>query len=82
MGAQVVFSSIFLAWKDSERNRKTHLINMCLTTWFHHINLVYFLFYHVAVYLSPGLLATDGVHLGLKGKRILAQELSGLLIEH
>jgi len=31
------------------------------------------------VYTAPGLLATDGVHLSQRGKRILGHELAGLI---
>jgi len=36
------------------------------------------IFDHGSVYM-PDLLATDGVHLSQKGKRILAQEIAGLI---
>jgi len=36
-------------------------------------------FFDHGVYSVPGLMAVDGVHLGQRGKRILAQELSGLI---
>ena len=35
--------------------------------------------YHGTVYTAPGLLATDGVHLCQRGKRILDQEFAGLI---
>jgi len=77
-GAQVVFSSIpSVAGKSSERGRKTHLINRWLRDWCHRWNFGFF--DHGEVYKAPGLLATDGVHLSQRGKRILAQELAGLI---
>ena len=29
--------------------------------------------------MAPGLLASDGIHLSQKGKRVFAQELAGLI---
>jgi len=77
-GAQVVFSSIpSVAGKSTERGRKTHLINRWLRDWCHQWNFGFF--DHGEVYMAPGLLATDGVQLSQKGKRILAHELVGLI---
>ena len=36
-------------------------------------------FDHGTVYSAPGLMAADGAHLGQSGKKILAQELFGLI---
>jgi len=77
-GAQVVFSSIpSVAGKSTERSRKTHLINRWLRDWCHQWNFGFF--DHGEVYTAPGLLATDGVQLSQRGKRILAHELAGLI---
>ena len=77
-GAQVVFSSIpTVAGKDTERNRKTHLINTWLRGWCHRRNFGFF--DHGEVYTAPGLLVTDGVQLSHRGKRIMAHELAGLI---
>jgi len=77
-GAQVVFSSILpIAGEDKGRNRKSQQINTWLQAWCHRQNLRFF--DHGSVYMAPGLLATDGLHLSQKGKRILAQELAGFI---
>ncbi|KFR02209.1 hypothetical protein Y956_05133, partial [Nipponia nippon] len=77
-GAQAVFSSIpSVAGRHTERNRKTQLINTWLRGWCQQWN--FGVFSHGAVYMAPGLLETDGVHLLQRGKRILAQELAGLI---
>jgi len=77
-GAQVVFSSIPpVAGEDEGRNRRSKQINTWLQTWCHRQNLGFF--DHVSVYMAPGLLATDGVPMSQKGKRILDQELTGLI---
>ena len=78
LGAQVVFSSIpTVAGKDTERSRKTPLINTWLRGWCHRRNFGFF--DHGEVYMAPGLLVTDGVQLSHKGKRIMAHELAGLI---
>jgi len=77
-GAQVVFSSIpSVAGKNTERDRKTHLINRWLRDWCCRWNFGFF--DHGEVYMAQGLLATDGVRLSQRGKRILAHELVGLI---
>ncbi|KAM9663018.1 uncharacterized protein ACIBXB_016421 [Morphnus guianensis] len=77
-GAQAVFSSVpSVAGKYTERNRKTHLVNTWLRDcchWWH-----FGFFDHGEVYTAPGLLATDGVQLSQRGKRILAHEMAGLI---
>jgi len=40
---------------------------------------ILFFFYHGSVYMTPGLLATDGVHLSQRGQRIFAHELAGFI---
>ena len=79
-GAQVVFSSILpVAGNDEGRNRKSQQINTWLRDWCQQKNFGFF--GHGLVYMTPGLLATDRVHLSQRGKRIFAQELAGLIIE-
>jgi len=77
-GAQVVFSSIpSVAGKSTERGRKTHLINRWLRDWCHRLNFGFF--DRREVYTAPGMLATDGVQLSQRGKRILGHQLAGLI---
>ena len=77
-GIQVVFAGIpTVAGKDNAMTRKTHHINTWLRGWCKHKNLGFF--DHVAVYSAPGLRSADGYHLSQRGKRILAQELVGLV---
>jgi len=63
--------------EDEGRNRRSQQINTWLQVWCHNQNLGFF--DHGSVYMAPGLLATDGLHLSQKGKRILVQELAGLI---
>ena len=75
-----MFSSILpVAGNDEGRNSKSHQINTCLRAWCHQQSLGFFDL--GSVYITPGLLVTDGLHLSQKGKRILAQELVGSLKE-
>ena len=77
-GMQVVFSSIpSVAEKGTERIPKTHLINKWLRGWCKHRNFGFF--DHRAIYSAPGMMAADGSSLSLRGKRILAEELAGLI---
>ena len=72
-----MFSSISsVAVRDTERTRKTHLINTRLRGWCHCRNVGFF--NHGVIYSALGLMAADVVHLGHRGKRIQVQELSGL----
>jgi len=74
----VVFSSIpSVAVKNTERDRKTLLIDRWLRDWCHRWNFGFF--DHGEVYTALGLLATGGVQLSQRGKRILAHELVGLI---
>ena len=76
-GVQVVFSSIpTLTGRGTERTRKAHLLNTWLRGWCLRRNLGFF--DHGAVYSAPGLMAVDG-SLSFRGKRILGQELAGLI---
>ena len=74
----MVFSSIpMVTGRGIERTQKAHLLNTWLRGWCQHRN---FGFYdHGALYSAPGLLSADGIQLSLRGKRILAQELAGLI---
>ena len=80
-GAQVVFSSIpQVEGKTTERGWKTYLINTWLRDWCHYQNFEFF--DHGKVYKTPGLLVTNetgGMQLSHRGKRILGQELEGLI---
>lgn len=76
-GVQVVFSSIpTVAGRGTERTRKAHLLNMWLRGWCQRRNLGFF--DHGALYSAPGLMAAGG-SLSFRGKRILGQELAGLV---
>jgi len=71
----MVFSSIpSMARKSTEMDRKTHLIIRWFRDWWN-----FGFFDHGEVYTAPGLLATDGVQLSQRGKRILAHELAGFI---
>ena len=77
-GTQVAFSSVPpVAREDEGRNRRSQQINTWLQAWCHRQNLGFF--DRGSVYMAPGLLATGGVHQSQTGKRILAQELAGLI---
>lgn len=70
----MVFSSISsVAVRDTERTRQTHVLNMLLRGRWHHRNFGFF--NHGALCL----MAADGVHQVIMGKRILAKELSGFI---
>lgn len=61
-GAQVVFSHIPLAAGIKvKRNKKINQINTCLQAWCHQQDFE--IFHDESVYITPGLLETDGVHL-------------------
>jgi len=66
-----------VAGKNTERDRKTHLIIRWLRGWCRQWNFGFF--DHMEVYMAPGLLATDGVWLAQRGKRILAHKLAGFI---
>jgi len=55
----------------------THRINTWLRGCCKRKNLGFF--DHGVVYVAPGLRSADGYHLSQRGKRILAQELAGLV---
>lgn len=77
-GIQVVFASIpLVAGTSAETSRKSHLVNAWLRGWCKHKNFGFF--DHGAVYWAPGLRSADGNCLSPKGRRILAQELAGLV---
>lgn len=80
VGEQVVFSSIPCGMmRDMELSRKMQTLNKWLKSWCCQRNFGFF--NQEAVYSAPGLMATDGSHLSLSGKQILAQklELAGLV---
>ena len=75
---QVAFSSIpSVAGKDTERIQKHHLIKKRLRGWCNHRNFGFF--DHGAIYSALGMMAADGSSLSPRGKRILAEELVGLI---
>ena len=77
-GIQVVFASIpLVAGTNTEMTRKSHLINAWLRGWCKRKHFGFF--DHGAVYSAPGLRSADGNCLSPKGRRILAQELAGLV---
>ena len=81
LGAQVMFSSIpQVEGKTTERGWKTYLINTWLRDRCHCRNSGFF--DHGEVYKAPGLLVTNetgGMQLSQRGKRILGQEIAGLI---
>lgn len=65
---QVAFSSIpSVPGSNTERTRKTHVINMCLRSKDHCRNFGFF--DHGVVSSAPGLMAMDALHLGERGKK-------------
>ena len=57
-GEQVVFSFLSsVTGRDTERTRKTHLLNTWMRGWCSHRN--FGTFNHGVVYLAPGLMAVD-----------------------
>lgn len=77
-GVQVIFSSMpVVSGKDTGRIQKTHLLNRWLKSWCRHKNFGYF--DHGAIYTAPGMMAADASSLSLRGKRVLAEELAGLI---
>jgi len=66
LGAQVVFSSIpSVAGNNTERGRKTHLVNRRLRDWCHRSNFGFF--DHGEVYTALDLLATGASQLSQTG---------------
>ena len=64
----MVFSSIpSVSEENTERGRKTHLIDRWLRCWCCQWNFGFF--DHGEVYTAPGLLVTDGVWLSQKGEK-------------
>jgi len=66
-----------VAGKSTKRGRKTHLVNRWLRDWCHQSNFGFF--DHWEVYTAPGLLATGGVQLSQRRKRILGHKLARLI---
>ena len=76
-GVQVVFSSIPTGeGRGTERTWKARVVNRWLRGWCQHRNFGFF--HHGELYSAPGLMAPDG-SLSPRGKRILGQELAGLI---
>ena len=77
-GAQIVFSSIpSVSGMDEKDYRRTQQVNLWLRNWCYRQGFGFF--NHGLVYRTPELLASDGMHLSQRGKRILGQELAGLI---
>ena len=62
---------------DEGINRKSQQINSWLRDWCNEQNFGYF--DHGLIYRTPGMLATGGQSLTKRGRRILGQELAGLI---
>ena len=78
MGAQFILSSIPSgAVRDMKWPRKTQVMDKWLRDRCCHRKFVFF--DHGAIYSAPGMMAADGSSLSLRGKRILAEELTGLI---
>ncbi|KAK4830595.1 hypothetical protein QYF61_012021 [Mycteria americana] len=65
---------VVVVGSDIGRNRWTHSTNTRLHGWCHCHNFGFF--DNGMVYMAPGLLASDGIHLSQRGKRVFAHELS------
>ena len=77
-GVQVIFSSTpMVSGKGAGRIQKTQLLNRWLKSWCRHKNFGFF--DHGAIYTAPGTMAADASSLSLRGKRVLAEELAGLI---
>ncbi|KGL92569.1 hypothetical protein N301_03553, partial [Charadrius vociferus] len=77
-GTQVVFSSIpSVAIMSEEINRKRQQVNSWLRDWCYRQGFGFF--NHRLPYETPGLLVAGGMSLSQRGKRILGQELAGLI---
>ena len=77
-GAQIVFSSSpSVRGMDEEEYRRTQQMNLWIQDWCYRQGFGFF--NHGLVYRAPDFLALDGMHLSQRGKRILGQELAGLI---
>ena len=77
-GAQIVFSYIpSVVGMDEEEYRRTQQMNLWLQDWCYRQGFRFF--NHGLVCRMPDILALDGMHLSQRGKRILGQELAGLI---
>jgi len=77
-GEQVIFSSLLpVTGGDIARKRWTQSVNTWLSGWCHGHNFMFFDDW--MAYTAPGLLASDGIRLSQRGKRVFAQELAGLI---
>ena len=77
-GVQVVITSVpSVAGNDTGMSLKTHLLNKWLRSWCKRRSFGFF--DHGAIYSAPGMMAADGCSLSSRGKRVLAEELAGLI---
>ncbi|KFU84659.1 hypothetical protein M959_03165, partial [Chaetura pelagica] len=76
-GAQVVFASIPPARMGREVYRKSLQVNEWLRDWCHSQGFGFF--DHGMLYEAPGLMVAGGMHLSQRGKRLLGQDLAGLI---
>ena len=77
-GVQVVITSVpSVAGNNSGLSLKTHLLNKWLRSWCKRRSFGFF--DHGAIYSAPGMMAADGCSLSPRGKRVLAEELAGLI---
>lgn len=76
-GAQVVFASIPVASEGEGIYRKTLQINVWLHDWC--LRQGFGFFNHELLYETPGLLVAGGIHQSQRGKKVLGQELAGLI---
>ncbi|TRZ06778.1 hypothetical protein HGM15179_020329 [Zosterops borbonicus] len=77
-GPQIVFCSVTLLEETNDgRNRRVYIFNKGLKVWRRQQNFGFF--DHEETFMAPGLLEPDGLHLSVKGKRVLAHELAELI---
>ena len=75
---QVVITSVLsVAGNDTGMSLKTHLLNKLLRSWCKRRSFGFF--DHGAIYSAPGMMAANGCSLSSWGKRVLAEELAGLI---
>lgn len=73
-----MFCSVpLVAEENDERNRRIRIINKWLKGWCHQQNFGFF--DHGETFTASSLLEPDGVHLSVKGKRVLGHELADLI---
>ncbi|KFP08496.1 hypothetical protein N300_08288, partial [Calypte anna] len=76
-GAQVVFASIPPVRMGGEVYRKSLQVNEWLRDWCQRQGFGFF--DHGMLYETPGLVMAGGMHLSQRGKRLLGQDLAGLI---